>query len=101
MQARAALLLGITRRPLRTKPRELGLHVTQPVEANEGGLPKPHRVPPPATPTNHGLRPPGHEAFATAALGPFLPIEQSGITSGLSHDRQPERFAPYGRRNSR
>ena len=45
--ARAALLLGITRRTLRTKPRELGLHVTHPVEANEGGLPKPHRVPPP------------------------------------------------------
>ena len=45
-QARAALLLGITRRTLRTKPRELGLHVMHPVEANEGGLPKPHRVPP-------------------------------------------------------
>jgi hypothetical protein len=54
----------------------------------------------PATPTNHGLRPPGHETFATAALGLFLPIEQSGITSGLSHNRQPEHFAPYGRRNS-
>src|SRR5215475_11921640 len=30
------------------------------------------------------------ETFATAALGLFLPIEQSGITYGLSHDRQPE-----------
>jgi hypothetical protein len=52
------------------------------------------------SPINHGLRPLGHETFATAALGLFLPIEQSGITSGLSHDRQPEHFARYGRRNS-
>ena len=38
-QARAALLLGITRRTLRTKPREVGLHVTHSVKANEGDLP--------------------------------------------------------------
>ncbi len=36
-QARVALLLGIARRTLRTKPRELGLHVAHPVRANEGG----------------------------------------------------------------
>ena len=69
-----------------------GSQRTRPAEAAPGAAP--------ATPTNHGLRPPGHETFATAALGLFLPIEQSGITSGLSHDRQPEHFAPYGRRNS-
>src|SRR5262245_60236761 len=55
----------------------------------------------PAPPTNHGLRPPGRGTLASAAPGLFLPIEQSGITSGLPHDRQPERVAPYGRRNSR
>ena len=39
--------------------------------------------------------------IATAALGLFLPIDQSGITSGLPHDRRPERLSPYGRRNPR
>jgi DNA-binding NtrC family response regulator len=38
-QARAALLLGIARRTLRQKLRDLGLHVTHSVEANEGDLP--------------------------------------------------------------
>jgi DNA-binding NtrC family response regulator len=46
-QARAALLLGIARRNLRQKLRELGLHVTHSVEANQGDLPYAHRVPPP------------------------------------------------------
>jgi hypothetical protein len=69
-----------------------GSQRTRPAEAAPGAAP--------ATPINHGLRPPGHETFATAALRLFLPIEQSGIASGLSHDRQPEHFAPYGRRNS-
>ena len=97
---RPPVLLGIARQTLRTKLRDLGLHVTHSVGGRRG---RPAVGPPgaaPATPTNHGLRPPGHETFATAALGLFLPIEQSGITSGLSHDRQPEHFAPYGRRNS-
>ena len=49
-QARAALLLGVTCRTLRTKPRELGRHLTHSVEANERDLPKPHRVPPPPRP---------------------------------------------------
>ena len=43
-------LLGVTRRAPRTKPRELGRHVTRSVEANERDLPKPHRVPPPPRP---------------------------------------------------
>jgi two-component system nitrogen regulation response regulator GlnG len=38
-QARAALLLGIARRTLRQKLRDLGLHVTHSVEANEDDLP--------------------------------------------------------------
>ena len=38
-QQRAALLLGIARRTLRTKLQELGLHVAHSVEANEGDLP--------------------------------------------------------------
>jgi two-component system nitrogen regulation response regulator GlnG len=38
-QARAALLLGIARRTLRTKLQELGLHVAHSVEVNEGDLP--------------------------------------------------------------
>ena len=46
-QARAALLLGIARRTLRTKLQELGLHVTHSVEANEGDLPSARRLPPP------------------------------------------------------
>jgi two-component system nitrogen regulation response regulator GlnG len=37
-QARAALLLGIARRTMRQKLRELRLHVTHSVEANEGDL---------------------------------------------------------------
>jgi two-component system nitrogen regulation response regulator GlnG len=37
-QARAALLLGIARRTLRTKLQELGLHVAHSVEADEGDL---------------------------------------------------------------
>jgi hypothetical protein len=45
-QARAALLLGISRRILHQKPRELGLHVTPSVEANEGDLPEAWRAPP-------------------------------------------------------
>jgi hypothetical protein len=45
-QAPAALLLGITRRTPRTKPRALGLHGTRSAAANERDLPKPHRVPP-------------------------------------------------------
>jgi two-component system nitrogen regulation response regulator GlnG len=36
---RAALLLGIARRTLRQKLRELGLHLTHSVEASEGDLP--------------------------------------------------------------
>jgi DNA-binding NtrC family response regulator len=36
---RAALLLGIARRTLRTKLRDLGLHVAHYVEANEDDLP--------------------------------------------------------------
>ena len=38
-QARAALLLGIARRTLRTKVQELGLHVAHAVEANADHLP--------------------------------------------------------------
>jgi DNA-binding NtrC family response regulator len=38
-QARAALLLGIARRTLRTKLQDLGLCVTHSVEADEGDLP--------------------------------------------------------------
>jgi two-component system nitrogen regulation response regulator GlnG len=38
-QARAALLLGIARRTLRQKLRDLGLHVTHAVEADEDELP--------------------------------------------------------------
>jgi two-component system nitrogen regulation response regulator GlnG len=38
-QARAALLLGIARRTLHTKLRELGLHVTHSVEASAGDRP--------------------------------------------------------------
>jgi two-component system nitrogen regulation response regulator GlnG len=38
-QQRAALLLGIARRTLRTKLRDLGLHVAHYVEANEDDLP--------------------------------------------------------------
>jgi DNA-binding NtrC family response regulator len=38
-QQRAALLLGITRRTLRMKLQDVGLHVAQFVEANEGTLP--------------------------------------------------------------
>jgi two-component system nitrogen regulation response regulator GlnG len=38
-QVRAALLLGIARRTLRTKLQEQGLHVTHAVEADEGDLP--------------------------------------------------------------
>jgi two-component system nitrogen regulation response regulator GlnG len=49
-QARAAVLLGIARRTLRTKLGELGLQVTHSVEANERDLPKPPRVPPPPHP---------------------------------------------------
>jgi two-component system nitrogen regulation response regulator GlnG len=38
-QARAARLLGITRRTLRTKLQNLGLHVTHALEADEDDLP--------------------------------------------------------------
>jgi DNA-binding protein Fis len=38
-QRRAALLLGIVRQTLRRKLRDLGLHVTQSVEADEDDLP--------------------------------------------------------------
>jgi two-component system nitrogen regulation response regulator GlnG len=38
-QRRAALLLGIARRTLRQKLRDLGLHVTHSVEADEDDLP--------------------------------------------------------------
>jgi two-component system nitrogen regulation response regulator GlnG len=38
-QARAALLLGVARRTLRQKLRDLGLHVTHSVEADEDDLP--------------------------------------------------------------
>src|SRR5262245_25619795 len=38
-QARAALLLGIARRTLRTKLQDLGLHVAHSVEADEDNLP--------------------------------------------------------------
>ena len=69
-----------------------GSQRTRPAEAASGD--------PFPAPINHGMRPPGHDIFATAALGLFLPIEQSGIISGLSHERQLEHFAPYGRRNS-
>jgi two-component system nitrogen regulation response regulator GlnG len=46
-QARAALLLGIARRTLRTKLQDLGLHVAHSVEADEDNLLQPHRAPPP------------------------------------------------------
>jgi two-component system nitrogen regulation response regulator GlnG len=38
-QQRAALLLGIARRTLRTKLQDLGLHVTHSIEAEEDNLP--------------------------------------------------------------
>jgi DNA-binding NtrC family response regulator len=38
-QQRAALLLGVTRRTLRAKLQDVGLHVAHSVEANEGDLP--------------------------------------------------------------
>jgi two-component system nitrogen regulation response regulator GlnG len=38
-QSRAALLLGIARQTLRRKLRDLGLHVTHSVEADEDDLP--------------------------------------------------------------
>jgi DNA-binding protein Fis len=37
-QQRAALLLGITRRTLRTKLQDVGLHVAQSVQANQDDL---------------------------------------------------------------
>ena len=66
---------------------------TRPLEPIEPGLVRIYSCGPtvygPAPPTRHGSTPDtsGPAPLATAALGLFLPIEQSGITSGLSHDR--------------
>ena len=38
-QQRSALLLGIARRTLRAKLQDVGLHVTQSVEADDGNVP--------------------------------------------------------------